>query len=677
MHSDLPFPQDWPEHLDFGQEVSPVWTAQPTDAHVLNISAMNDVTFEQFCWWLLKKENSLVGCKRVGGSGASQGGIDLLGYETLRPGRLVVYECKCWNELTPSKMGEAVDRFLAGEWKMIARKFVLIVAQEDLGGRLSLRWVTEKQKLEDAGIEADIWNGHDLTLKVQPYPDILSKFFPGHVAQHFANEWMQRVAFIEQLTKAIFDPRPSVARLAREMLDSVGKAKPDEHGLRIDGEIRKVVSSVDSWSFNGPWFSLSVFLPGGRFGSASGAVTFKREDTSGVTITFDHRWLLGRMLFAQGAPLTRAYRGFVVDRIAPQEGADYIVDLPHCRMTLSYAETRELATVVDSLTDIVRESLMKLERTWEATDFPFVKGAGGTRVAIAALPVGVWREIVQFAYAHDSRKGNSAWHIFDPSLNALKPFLTTATDNLDAGYHGIFHVTEELDGLCRDSEVVVLWQPEEMGARRDVTRRGWWSCAYAFQWLNDELLPAVRRWTYERHFGRPLRSLLSPRRARMFADRLEEVFVARDLRQRPLFCDGTLCQGIVETCERIQAFFSVHKDPEPFVQQEEAESLYRIAALLARAGRGWPGFVSSNLSLERSVTDHADLAQAIGEHIRSHRVVAGASNVDYILRAILELLADEDDWISRSDGDVIRAALAPFAKIVDQAAFIERHARWR
>ncbi len=676
MQSDLPFPQDWPEHLDFEQGVSPVWTAQPNDAHVLNISAMNDVTFEQFCWWLLQKENSLVGCKRVGGSGANQGGIDLFGYETLRPGRLVVYECKCWNELTPSKMGEAVDRFLAGEWKMISQKFVLIVAQEDLGGRLSLRWVTEKQKLADAGVEADIWNGHDLTLKVQPYPDILSKFFPGHVAQHYANEWMQRVAFIEQLTKAIFDPRPAVARLAREMLDSVDKAKPDEHGLRIDGEIRKVVRSVDSWSFNGPWFSLSVMLPGGRFGPGSGAITFKREDTRGVTITFDHKWLLGRMLFAQGAPLIGSYRGFVVDRIAPKEGADYFVDLSYCRIALSYAETRELATVVDALTDVVRESLTNLERVWEATDFPFVKRGGGTSVAIAALPVGVWQEIVRFTYAHDAQKGRSPWHMFEPSRTILRPFLVHATANLDAGYHGIFYVTEELEGLCRDGEVVVLWQPEEMGRQHNFTPRGWWSCAYAFQWLNEKLLPEVRRWAYERHF-RPLRRLLSPKRAQMFARRLDEMFVARDLRQRSLFQDGTWHQGIVETCERIQAFFSVHREPEPFVHQEEAESLYRVAALLARAGRGWPGYVSSKLSLEESAIDHADLAQAIEAHIHSHRVVAGASNVDYILRAILELLADEDEWISRSDGNVIRAALAPFAKIVDQATFIERHTRWR
>lgn len=52
-------------------------------------------------------------------------------------------------------------------------------------------------------------------LKVQSYPDILSKFFPGHTALHFANEWMQRVAFIEQLSKAIFESRPTIARLAR------------------------------------------------------------------------------------------------------------------------------------------------------------------------------------------------------------------------------------------------------------------------------------------------------------------------------------------------------------------------------------------------------------------------------------------------------------------------------
>lgn len=677
MQSDLPFPQDWPEHLGFEQEVSPVTIARPTDAHLLHLSAMNDVTFEQFCWWLLQKENSLVGCKRIGGRGAKQDGIDLFGYETLRPERLVVYECKCWDEFTPSKMGEAVDRFLAGEWRTIAKKFVLVVAQEDLRGRLSLRWTTEKKKLEDAGIEADVWDGHDLTLKVQSHPDILSKFFPGHTAQHFANEWMQRVSFIEQLSKAIFDSRPAIARLARQQLTAVDGVEAGEHGLCIDGELRNVVKSKDGWSFNGPWFSMSVMLPGGRFGSASGAITFKREDMRGVTITFDHRWLLERMLFAQGAPVIGPYRGFVVDRIEPDVDMDYVVDFPNCRMMISYAEVRELAMVVDSLTDIVRESLLRRERAWDATDFPFVKRGGGASVAIAALPVRVWREIIQFTYAHDSREGDSPWHMFDPSPNILKPFLTRATDDLDSGYHGIFYVTEELDGLCYDDEVVVLWQPNDMGLQREITPRGWWSCAYACQWLIDELLPEARRWTYQRHFGRAVRRLLSPRRAQMFAYQLDEMFVARDLRQRPLLRDGTWHQDIVETCERIQAFFSVRKDPVPFVRQQDAESLYRVAAMLARGGRGWPGYASSNLSLENPATNHAELGQAIEEHIRFGCVVASASNVDYVVRAILELLSDRDDWISTPDGDVIREALAPFARIVDQAAFIERHTRWR
>ncbi|CAG9266206.1 hypothetical protein BDI4_970016 [Burkholderia diffusa] len=284
----------------------------------------------------------------------------------------------------------------------------------------------------------------------------------------------------------------------------------------------------------------------------------------GVTITFDHRWLLERMLFAQRAPVIWPYRGFVVDRIEPDVDRDYVVDFPNCRMMISYAEVRELAMVVDSLTDIVRESLLGRERAWDATDFPFVKRGGGTSVAIAALSVRVWREIIQFAHAHDAREGDSLWHMFDPSPNVLKALLTRTTDDIDSGYHGILYVTEELDGFvmpmrswCFGSPTIWVCKGKSRLADGDL----------AHMPVNGSLMNSCPR-----PIVGPTSTILGERYATCFhldgpnvRCQLDEMFVARDLRQRPLLRDGTWHQDIVETCERIQAFFSVRKDPVPFV----------------------------------------------------------------------------------------------------------------
>lgn len=44
--------------------------------------------FEQFCRWLLKKDHTLAGCKRLGGPGTEQEGIDLLAFDAAVTGRL-------------------------------------------------------------------------------------------------------------------------------------------------------------------------------------------------------------------------------------------------------------------------------------------------------------------------------------------------------------------------------------------------------------------------------------------------------------------------------------------------------------------------------------------------------------------------------------------------------------
>ncbi|WP_035824545.1 hypothetical protein, partial [Cupriavidus sp. SK-4] len=147
----------------------------------------------------------------------------------------------------------------------------MIVAQQDMGGgQLALRWTTEKERLKRAGIEGDLWTAHTLTQRVQTYPDILSKFFPWHSIDLFANRWMERVAFHELVSKAFFDPRERVACWARDLVAQTGSSSPEHRGalpsaqngsvepdddgylassLEIDGIHRQVNRNGNSWHF--------------------------------------------------------------------------------------------------------------------------------------------------------------------------------------------------------------------------------------------------------------------------------------------------------------------------------------------------------------------------------------------------------------------------------------------
>jgi hypothetical protein len=416
-------PQEWPEHLAEEAVVLPVGTAPPIGPAVLDFTPLHSTTFEQFCWWLLKKEQTLVGCQQVGGGKTEQGGIDLFAFDEQQPDKLNVFECKAWKDFRPSRLRRAIDDFLEGDWSGSTHRFTIILAQNAAGPTLCQQWLKERQRLREAGIDGELWTAMDLTQKVQSYPDILSKFFPWHSVEHYANSWMQRHSFYELVNKSFFDPRERVARRAREFVaqsdskhttashpnsltkptGSASQSRSEDidalNPLPVDGTYRKIDQFGSSWHFKGPWFSLSAILPGQRFSHASAAIAFNPRDMQGVTLTVDHEWLLTRFLFREGAPPTSQYRGFIIGTTRPDDD-QHIVDLPHCRLSLESDGVKEIAGVADLLTGAVRNSLNALETAWSAVDFPFVMWAG-KKVALAAIHKDVWHELGRFAEEHD------------------------------------------------------------------------------------------------------------------------------------------------------------------------------------------------------------------------------------------------------------------------------------
>ena len=695
------FPQEWHRHLAQDAKVSPVDAAPPFGQALLDFTRMDDTTFEQFCWWLLKKDHTLVGCKRLGASGTKQGGIDLLAFDDAVTGRLQVFECKAWKEFKPTAMTEAIDTFLEGGWAASADSFTLILAQHDAGKTLMKRWEQEKQRHKRAGIEGNLWTAHHLTLKVQLYPDILTKFFPFYSVETFANVWIDRVAFHELVTKSFFDPREKVAQWARRHMGDEhprGETESTEDGRAplagepnraaaagdetgewprpsafIDGIYRNIKLFGNSWHFKGPWFEFSAILPNEHFTHASAAITFNRPDVQGVVLTVDHTWLLTRFLFNVGTPLRSPYREIIVGGMPDADGL-FLLDLPHCRLSLQEEGVRDLFEVADLLTVAISDALIKLEIGWSAQHFPFVIH-GGRKVAIAAISKVLWRAIGQFASEHDVSKGDTPWHMFDGNTQVLKPFHRTATAQFDRGYHGIFYAYE-IDGLSHSDEVVLLWQPDGPHPERGCSSRGWWSCEFAVAWLDEVLLPEVKRWAYQRSFGTVRARLFKWRQVHAYSQHLDETFVARDLRERPLLVEGRLTRSIVESTQELQSFFHGASTERCFIRTGEVIALYEAVALAAKAGRGYVGYAQSKLDIQKDAADHADLIAHIREYVRSGRVRANSGVADGALRALLEMLNDSDAHLDETDQPLIADSLIPFARIFDEAMFVRRHTKW-
>lgn len=693
-------PQEWPQPFSAEAAVHSVNIATPIGEPLLDFSQMNAPTFEQFCWWLLKKDQTLIGCKRLGRSGTEQHGIDIFACDEQQPEKLSVFECKAWKDFSSSNLTEAIDAFLDGSWARLTRRFTLILAQKDIGHAMAKRWIKEAERLKRVGIEAELWNAHTLTLKVQIYPDVLTKFFPWASVEHHANLWMQRVGFYELVSKTFFDPRKRVRNWARELATQVGmegvpnprshvgsaamgvarpvKAQPDSEStqnrpLVIDGELRTVHRGENYWNFKGPWFSLSAILPTGRFTQSSAAITLNKENMSGLTLTFDHKWLLRSFLSQAEAPLKDIYRGFIVGSM-PHDPNSYLIDFPHCRFFLEEECVREIAWVADMLAAAMRDALLSMEAHWSAQNFPLVEWAG-KKVAIAAISVDLWNEIGRFAEENDVSNGTTYWHMFDGSSHALKPCHERPTEHFDAGYHGVFYATE-IEGLSFKDEVVLLWQSNELQSSQKLSPRSWWPCDFALQWLIETLLPEIKRRVCMRNFGSPWRKVLRHERARDFSASMGERFTVRDLRQPTLTRHGQRSAGPLQSAIVLQRFFHGLSKPEPYIRQHEIDGLYEAAALIAQGGKGYLEYARSKLLLHTSPGNHAELIRMIHEHIQNGRTVANSAVADNVFRAILELLGDSDEWLSASDTGVIKAAIAPFARIRDDAVLIERHTRW-
>lgn len=700
-HPLLPdLPQEWPQHFAPEAAVCSVNSAAPVGEPLLDFSRMNATTFEQFCWWLLKKDQALIGCKRLGRSGSEQHGIDIFAYDEQLPEGLSVFECKAWKDFSPTNLTEAIDSFLGGSWATLTRKFTLILAQRDIGRALCNRWIAETERLKQVGIDAEIWTAHTLTLKVQVYPDILTKFFPWESVEHHANLWMKRVGFYELVSKTFFDPRPRVRGLAREFAMHVnGTGESSSHSrvgvatrytatpilaqpssepkqgqdLIVDGRLRTVHHARNYWNFEGPWFSLRAMLPTGEFTQSSASITLNKQDMSGLTLTFDHKWLLSSFLSGAKAPLKENYRGFIVGPMSHDRDS-YLIDFPHCRFSLEREGVREIAWVADLLATAMREALQSLESEWSAQDFPFVEWAG-KKIAMAAISVDLWSEIGRFSEEHDVSNGTTDWHMFDGNSQVLKPYHERPTEHFDAGYHGVFYATA-IEGLSFEREVVLLWQPNNLRPNQEFSQRTWWACDFSLKWLTESLLPKIKSRIYERHFNSRWKEIFHRERARNLTALLDERLTVRDLRQRPLRRGGQWSAGLCEIAKVLQRFFHVTPKPEPYIQQHEIDMLYQAAAAIAQGGRGYLGFVSSKLSLRGKPENHADLSRMIYEHIQEGRPVANCAVADNVFRAVLELLGESDEWLSESDKQKVLAAFEPFASIRDDAILIKRHTSW-
>lgn len=661
-------PNNFPEHLSENYDAGFSKYIPPVGTIPLKFDWMDSIQFEQLCWWLLKKDNQIVDCQRIGGKGMEQDGIDLLAFDNYDLQTPIVFECKCWKDFTTDKLTTAIDKFLEGFWAKPGTKFTLIIAQAEIGGKLAKQWLIERDRLRKVGIitEHTIWTGLQLTELIQRFPSILSKFFPFASIDSFGNEWMQREGFIERLSKALVDPRPAVVKVAQDFII--------ESNSNI--ELTHEQQSGNEWFIKQPWLHLHCFWPHKQFYPGSALVSFQRDDLKGASITFNQKWLLKNLISTHNAPLEHEFRPFI-NGVLPDSFSEYekyIVDLGNCRCSLPKEGVVELAYAADKFAAVFLDALVQKEIAWGAYDFPFVEYAG-IRVAICTMPKNLWLAILEFSQQHDYDNGNTEWHIFSNSRHSLRLYTKENSERYKRGHHGIFHISENLEGLIHGDNVALLWTPPDLVWDTEISPQNWWSCEYALSWVRDQLVPVVMEWTIEQHFKRILFLWARKRKKREKLNIWMENYQIRDLRIKSLLNDNfykTL--GLQKTAETLQNYFSIGNNN--FYAMSELSALYRSLIILLKSGRGYLGYITGNLAIHTEVNDHLEVIAIIENRISTNQLKPSSPIIDHTLRAMLEMIGNDDKWLSEYELTIVFEGLQPLMAHHDRSMLIKRHSKW-
>ena len=502
----------------------------------LPFTQLTSEQLEQYCEWLLYKDKDLTNVHRIQGNGHYQGGLDICANLAKSPQKLAAYECKCWRSLSIQELENTVKKFKQNDLLPNINKYVIILAQEEVPRNISKKWHEIHQELHALGVESELWTAVTLTTMSQPYPDIVSKFFPMAPESQFYNEWMLRTHFIETLHKVLIDPDENNREAAKEFLDfsSLNYSDFDETFYK-DG----------NWEIKRKWIEVSALLPTqNHVGSAT--ITVKTHDAHGVSVILENKWMLENFLGNSGQPIHSRYRPFYIGTTSNQSE---VIDLQNCRFNLPIEVIQQITEVADNLNTAYLGAIQKIEDIWKAYNFPFISWNGRTYVALCTLSKEIWNLMIKFTNVHDVDNGDTEWHIFSASRNFIQLYTGEKYKPVEDVYHGMFWA-ENIEDINDKDELTLLWEPPL--SKIPVSEKQWWPCQTSFEWITEKLIPEAINWNKKKNFF----SYFSYSKKIKNLKDLKNFGYMRDIRKFALLKDHYYRSlGVLKTIEILQAFY--------------------------------------------------------------------------------------------------------------------------
>lgn len=558
---------------------------------------------------------------RYGKSGSTQGGIDVMVIDP-RSRKCDYFEGKRWSSINRGDITAWVNKFLGGPHAADARRFVLCTTFNVFEiTALALEWKECAKRLAAREIEGELWDGQHIHQLLRRRYTIVSELFGDDVADRYC------------------------------VLEIHAPADPPVHEF----EAQRVVQSGRMLSLQNISVACELLLPSDDEMSTGAILSFARRDLSGISITITGkelvRWMQWRV--HAGPDDERPYA------IPLNGNARRLVLMANsARLVLSDQEISHLDWVFQTAWHSFFKTASDQLARYRCGRFRRLNGSKGPFV-LASVERALWQAMLDYANAHDTADGDSPWHIFDGAPGCLKVYTERETSRFDPGYHAIMYA-HDVGGvwLPWESSVVIGWEiPERLGSSANVSVRGNWDAEYTHDWLLEEFIPEVLRWSSSSKVGAKSERRIWRRRdvqpaspgaldTSSFASSSAIGLTRRTVPER--FDELKKCVGA------LQPHFVGRRSSAPIEPTLSKAVLTAIDRTLTFATLPYEGYLRGVLSLE---TD-GDLVEAVRGLAQARPISTTASAMDFMLRGLLEVM-DAAKAVPAGEWRAIAALLQP------------------
>ncbi|WP_186576912.1 HNH endonuclease [Aquibacillus kalidii] len=395
-------------------------------------------------------------------------------------------------------------------------------------------------------------------------------------------------------------------------------------------------------------------------------ITFRSLRIRDCLITFNHSEIVNEIFHGIGSSAENVFRRIIVHSDISKNSS--VVQLGNNRFNISLDEVKQLCSIIDKIAPLYINAIKSTENVFKTREFSYsAKG----RFRLLKISRSLWRNIIEFANKYDYEKGKTNWHIFDGNASYLKIYCKTPEDTsrnyrLFIYPEAVEHEMWEKFSLS-DNDVWLCWEPSILvDNARDFQTNKVWSAEYAYNWLENNLIPAVIE--YNRENQRPFLKRLFGK-----SNNLVPPFDGRGLNSTQAsttFTNLKYIKAIEKYVSQFQHFFAIYSNH--YLSADAIIGVYKSILYClgnCKMDAGTLEYLNVKLNGNQSIESIMSSVEQKLENLSGTKGVNG-SNMEYALRSLCALLR-ESTFALEKEAAIATSLTSFLEKVYEEYCFLK------